>query len=548
MLPGCLFTSQLGRGDFIYAASKTKIWMASLHSLRQQLANLVEHFKVEEAFHLLGSQRAMGTLDLQGIELELHIMAGYAYLHHCRPKEAMLHFNDHIDPRDLLLSLLECIPPGPEEYSPELRALLARKPLKADAITTSETEATTPLTCGVIFTGDEQTPEASSERGKKHVTEGHSDAGHEDRDGAEDSYWAQWEGLCPYNTYAGELHHAWLETFETFPLVPRSGDDANEVIYRQVTECGAVTATTFLEHAWELFKDEVTLYFRSRLRQSSDVYARAMEYALLVLALEAQDHRAAYRVVAFGVSIRLEDCYDLLSSLREYRLLACLLFRRGYVREANELLALRVHVSSILPPPEIKPLDAARATSPAYKIVPETMHVHLNRLLAPPLTSPHQNTARSQTGGGSSLNVTSTLTALPPSLTEAMYLVSKLNLAALRELLQEDPEASWTVDEEGCSLLHVLFGLLVSLGRSDEDMTSEGGGALLNLVLSCAILLLDYGTPVSVVSAQGFSCLDVVALAARDAFLDIILAALLADREVKDIAAAVEKGNPMPIV
>ncbi|RNF25341.1 uncharacterized protein Tco025E_02224 [Trypanosoma conorhini] len=555
MLPGCLFSSQLGRGDFLYAASKTKIWMASLHSLRQQLANLVEHFKVEEAFHLLGSQRARGSLDLQGIELELHIMAGYAYLHHCRPKEAMLHFNDHIDPRDLLLSLLECIPPGPDEYSPELRALLATRPLKAEnAVAASKTENITAPTSGVAGTRDAQAAKVAPEKEKRDILEGHGEVAQEVSDDADGGYWAQWEGPCPYNTYAGELHHAWLETFETFPLVPSGGDAEREVIYRQVTEWGAVTATAFLEHAWELFKDEVILYFRSRLRQSSDVCARAMEYALLVLALEAQDHRAAYRVVACGSSIRLEDCYDLLASLREYRLLACLLFRRGYVREANALLARRVYVSSILPPPEVRPPGAVGARSPAYTILPEAMHVHLDRLLNLSPTSPCPGAARTQTWGGGgrggggggegSLNVT----PLPSSLTEAMYLVSKLNLPALRELLQEDLAASCTVDEEGCSLLHVLFGLLVLLESSDDDVTSEGKSALLNLVLSCAILLLDHGAPVSVVSTQGLSCLDVVALAAGDAVLDIILAALLADKEVKDIAAAVEKGKPMPVL
>ncbi|KAF8292628.1 hypothetical protein TcYC6_0114080 [Trypanosoma cruzi] len=530
MLPGCLFSSQLGRGDFLYAASKKKIWMASLHSLRHQLANLVEYFKVEEAFHLLGSQRAIGTLDLQGIELELHIMAGFAYLHHCRPKEAVLHFNDHIDPRDLLLSLLECIPPGPEEYSPELRALLARKHLKKDTSATPKAGRSTTLKAGVASTHDES----------------YENSDNDDKNGV-DNYWAEWEGRCPYNTYAGELHHAWLETFETFPLVPRNNDNVDESTYRQVTEWGAVTATDFLEHAWELFKDEIVLYFRFRLSQASDVYARAMEYALLVLALEAQDHRAAYRIVAYGSSIRLEDCYDLLSSLREYRLLACLLFRRGYFQEANSVLTSRVHVSSILPSLEGNPPDATGVISPAYKILPEVMHVHLDRLLNAPLKSPCMNAMRHSTHEKRvSLNMTPTTTVLPASLTEAMYLVSKLNLSALRELLHESPEVSWTLDEEGCSLLHVLFSLLVLLETSEQDMTPEGKSALLNLVLSCAILLLDYGAPVAILNAQGLSCLDVVALVADDALLDIILTALLADNDLKEIADAVEKGNTMP--
>lgn len=540
-LPGCLFTSQLGRGDFLYAASSTKIWMVALHSLRHQLADLVESFKVEEAFHLLGSQRARTSLDWQEIELELHIMAGFALLHHCRPKEAMLHFNDHVDPRDLLLLVPECIPPAPEEYSPELHALLNEQKLRKHRGRSANQE----LSLTELVTQNVKHSCNESNKGEKGME---TETIRRERDDDDSGYWAQWEGRCPYNVYAGELHRAWVETYETFPLVPRMNGDENQPALRQVVEWGAVTVTGFLDRAWEQLKDELILYFRLRLSQASDAYARAMEYALLVLALEAQDHRAAYRVVTCGSSLRVEDCYDLLSSLREYRLLACLLHARGCGWAAKDVLTSRVYVSALLPPPAVG-MQTTEELAPSFGLLPKEMRAKLARLLHSFSTSSHRNDTPSLTfGEEGALNQTSFLTLVPPSLSEAMYLVSKLSLPALQELLRENPQVSLTVDEEGCSLLHVLFSLLVLLEDSEKDVVSESGKALLNMVLSCAVLLLDYGASVAVLNAQGLSCLDVVALVADGVFLDIVVATLLADGDVKDVVATVNQDDSVATI
>lgn len=532
-MSGCLFGSQLGGGDFLYAASATKIWMAGLHPLRHQLADLVERFKVEEAFHLLSTQRSRNSLDWQAIELELHVMVGFAYLHRCRPKEAMLHFNDHIDPRDLLLLLPECIPPGPDEYSSELRGLL-----KGDYVGETRTSSD-----GVDFASKDEDV-VNVPVGGNNVEPLLAKCG-PDIGCWDGGFWEEWSGCCPYNTYIGELEKAWLETFETFPTVPRSTDQADGVIHRQVMEWGCITAEGFLERSWEALKDELVVYFRSRLDQASPVHARPMEYALLVLALEARDHREAYQIVVKSSSLSVEDCYDLLCSLHEYRLLACLLYCRGYTQDADRLLRQRVCVSSLLPPWVAGRCNNSKQ-SPAYMNVPTALHSQLTRLLTPlpkneclvvaDLSSPR--------GAHSPNDVDETHTInLPLSLSLPMYLVSHLNIPALQELLAEDPDAAVITDEEGCTLLHVLFSLFISVRDLTEGEAMTKGSALVGLVLSCAVLLLDHGADVAAPNVHGITCLDVLAIAAGGAFFDIVVSALLADRDVRKAAAFTNKDD-----
>nr|CCC94512.1 conserved hypothetical protein [Trypanosoma congolense IL3000] len=529
-MAGCLFGSQLGRGDFLYAASPTKIWMAGLHSLRYQLADLVERFKVEEAFQLLSAQRSRTNVNWQGIELELHIMVGFAYLHRCRPKEAMLHFNDHIDPRDLLLLLPECIPPNPEEYSAELCGLLrgnrgeaATSPSKDTSMQGAETEM-----LGGGVSADATVPASDS-------TAGLGGSG----------FWAEWNGCCPYNTYVGELEKAWLETFDTFPLLPHSVSQSDEVVHRQVMEWGYISSEVFLKLSWEVFKDELIVYFRSRLEQASPVYARAMEYALLVLVLETRDHCAAYQIVTNSSYLCVEDCYDLLLELHEYRLLACLLHRRGYTHEADRVLKTRVYVSSLLPRYLLQRRDN-NELSPAYTNIPTSLHARVQQLLCPQAKNAlsgmlvprdSEDVGALNNGGARSP------TPQPSSLSLAMYLVSHLNVPALQKLLVEDPGAAATVDEEGCTMLHVLFSLLMVAGNLGYDELLERGGAMLGLVLSCALLLLDHGADPSLLEVHGLSCLDVLAVAADGVFLDATVAALLADREVRKARSSNNRGN-----
>lgn len=380
-LPGGLFASQLARGDALFVAGKRALWMASLYSLRQQLADLVEHDRVEEAFQLLAAQRARTSLDLQDLELELHVMAGFTYLHRCRPQEAMQHFNDHIDPRDLLLHLPECtVPTTPAAYSPALQSVLyPHRPAQAkyrggtSGLATAVVPSSAPpppppvtLSNTLPSIGKERTVTESEESGEVSSSSGSS------RDG---TLWSGWEGPCPYNTYAdaGGLRKAWLETFETYPVCGEDTPTAvasaktakpssttiaaekargthfnSDALVRIAPGLGPVTADQFLVRCWATFKDAVVHYFFSRLPYAEADYARAMELAVLVLSLERRDFRSAYAVVGNGAHLRVEDCYDLLVSLREYRLAACLLFRRGYVDAAQAMLRQRVYLSSYL--------------------------------------------------------------------------------------------------------------------------------------------------------------------------------------------------------
>ncbi|CCW71538.1 unnamed protein product [Phytomonas sp. Hart1] len=150
-------------------------------------------------------------------------------------------------------------------------------------------------------------------------------------------------------------------------------------IIRQVPNMGCVTAEEFMARCWQDFEDSILEYFSFRLsklwkeavvttvivssgvddfnlNKSSEISqeklsaAQVMEYVLLVLALRQQDDRGVYRVVSTSIGLQVADCYDLLLGLGEYRILSCLLFRRGFVRDAFALLRSRVYVSSYFSP------------------------------------------------------------------------------------------------------------------------------------------------------------------------------------------------------
>ncbi|CCW60809.1 unnamed protein product [Phytomonas sp. EM1] len=150
-------------------------------------------------------------------------------------------------------------------------------------------------------------------------------------------------------------------------------------ITRQVPNMGCVTAQEFTARCLQDFRDAILEYFSFRLaklwkevagtpatgasgadgtnannlREICDEKlsaAQVMEYVLLVLALNQQDDRGVYRVISTSIGLQVEDCYDLLVGLGEYRILSCLLFRRGFVRDALALLRSRVYVSSYFSP------------------------------------------------------------------------------------------------------------------------------------------------------------------------------------------------------
>lgn len=586
-LPGCLYASQLARGDNVLVASPQTIWMLRLCSLRHQLADLVKLFRVEEAFNLLEAQRKRSRQSLQSLEKELHIMAGFAYLHHGRCKEAMHLFSDDLDPRDLLVLIPECTAVGHHQESETSRRLLrSSSPLPASN-STADT-AFRKVECSVV---DAAELEGST------VAEPLPPL-------AASSLWAEWPGPCPYNTVS-DIQRAWLETFESFPAVPHTGRSTASPVHmmRQVPQLGAVTTAMFLERCWSRLKDAVRSYFSTRLTNlnADGTSVRVMEYVLLILSLELEDHRAVYRLVSCGRGLQVEDVYHLFLRLKEYRLLSCLLHRRGYVREAEHLLRSRVYVSSYFTPLQRQPVPSMesinRILTPltditmkvawaevlpmrALFMLPPGTRLSVQRTLLrmkTPFTSAAQDAAREdatvfhrwlvdtaqQYRERMRDNFTHRLVArqgwnpcitgcaawphvgpaqvildgalVPTAYAEVFYLIEKMNVVGLRFLLQSQPELVHCRDAEGHGPLHLLFSLLSLLDEQEEGngrLTLEQRTDALQLLLAAMSALLDAGCPTDTISSYGLSVLDVAAASCDGAYLDVVTAGLQSCVEV----------------
>ncbi|KAI5688332.1 hypothetical protein MNV84_02695 [Leishmania braziliensis] len=134
---------------------------------------------------------------------------------------------------------------------------------------------------------------------------------------------------------------------------------------------------------------------------------------------------------------------------------------------------------------------------------------------------------------------------VPSALTAFFYLVEKLDVVGVKQLLSCQPRLAQLRDEEGDTALHVTMSqlALVCPARTCDAHPSHSQSPALAalqmpfLQLLCALngLLVHFGCPVGLLNHYGWSCLDVaaVACAGNTTAFDMVTAALLAAVEVR---------------
>lgn len=389
-----------GHGTAIFVASDRSVWSLQLFPLRAQLAAMVQTGHSEEAFQLLAfhQQRAMALEEGSGgsassihvaplavLERDLHRMVGFARLFRGDIGPAIRSFRSHLDPRELLLCLPDCVPPHAMSLvPPPSKPPASSYPTATDGIGREEKVTARPEVTSkphreghVVLHGADTNLSAAEVRfflfgdAAKHTCEERRGGG----DGtctaaaavaAHASYWEEWDGPCVYNSSPGEVERAWRASFDAAAAASA------------LTGTTATSVDCFVSQCYATLKDEVRRWFAEELALAestasaapvrgdassfstqmdgvvvhssslallsapflNNIHRRAMAYASLVLAWQARDFRAAYRVVSSASSngLRVSDCEDVLCCLGEHRLLALLCFQAGDGERCAELL------------------------------------------------------------------------------------------------------------------------------------------------------------------------------------------------------------------
>ncbi|KPA82662.1 hypothetical protein ABB37_02495 [Leptomonas pyrrhocoris] len=416
-LPGIRHGALYGHGSSLFVASDRTVWSLQLYPLRAQLAEMVQAGRSNEAFQLLAfhQQRALSLLPsgtglgdgeqlhlprhphpLALLEGDLHRMAGFVSLYKGDVAAAIDSFRGHLDPRELLLSVPDCIPPHALAFkpsrsissataaSPDVEELPEPLPLTS-AVSLSKTvggghvlhHVEAPLSAADVrsFLFSDSATTLAEQRditAEGAVTNTGEPSVHV-------SYWDQWNGPCVYNSGTGDVSRAWRAAFDSHSLTStpdafaarcyeelkdelrrwfaaallspeaealsaRAGKEAAE------ESCGGPTATPRRDA-----DDDGPLSLPTSVPAHADppTHRRAMAHASLVLAWQARDFHTAYTIVARATTTGLcvEDCDDVLRYLREFRLLALLHFQVGDGAACECLLRNSVCLSTTLPLP-----------------------------------------------------------------------------------------------------------------------------------------------------------------------------------------------------
>ncbi|CAC9482582.1 hypothetical protein conserved [Leishmania donovani] len=397
-LPGIRYGALRGQGTSVCVASDRTVWMLQLSPLRVQLAEMVTGGNSEAAFQLLAFHRrraaavarnAAAAADaddaLRAVESDLHCMAGFAALHRGEVAEAIRYLRNHVDPREVLLALPDCIPPT--TATPAAHDLVSGAPVQQAGVDVYVLDHV------VTISAEDAYDELLRQSAVSACAEA---AAAPDTSGTPpSSYWDSWRGPCVYNSFGGNVAEAWRVAFTA----------------RSSSSTSMGTVEDFVTSRFDLLKAEVRAWFAEELlqpvsnagaipsaaapptvatrtsidRESMEcsgaslpiattitsllppptllvAHRRAMEYASLVLAWEARDYRMAHQVVAsVSQALRVEDCADMLRHLREYRLLAVLQFRTGQGEACLSTLRNMVSVSAVL---QLRHGHAAAQTTP----------------------------------------------------------------------------------------------------------------------------------------------------------------------------------------
>ncbi|GET87930.1 hypothetical protein, conserved [Leishmania tarentolae] len=385
-LPGILYGAQRGQGSSVCVASDRTVWLLQLSPLRVQLAEMVTDGNSEAAFQLLAFHRrgtaaaarnAAAGADaddaLRAVESDLHRMAGFAALHRGDVAEAIRYLRGHVDPREVLLALPDCIPPS--AATPALQG-------------SGSSSATVQQTSVDVYVLDHIVKVSSMDMYDELLRQSAASAGAEasavqDTAGTTtSSYWDSWRGPCVYNSFGGNVAEAWRVAFAAGASSSSSTGTVEDFVTSRFDLLKAKVRAWFAEALLEPVGDARVLpraaaspaaVGRTSIdRESMEgsgaslpstaattsllpppallvCHRRAMEYASLVLAWEARDYRAAHQVVAsISQALRVEDCADMLRHLREYRLLAMLQFRTGQGEACRAIIRNVVSVSAVL--------------------------------------------------------------------------------------------------------------------------------------------------------------------------------------------------------
>lgn len=488
-LAGVLFGSKFGQGDTIYAASASKLWMLRIHSLRSQLAGLIQRYKVTDAFHLLSYQRRSAP-QFAVIERELNVMAGFSYLYHGRASDAMHHFGGLIDIREILRHL-----PGlcPEALRQRLQPDDAATPKSSED--TAARAATLQRLHNALLSAGEQDPSLQrfheTESDEASYLEGWWSCSAHNRIGIRGA-----ENLSPTaspllgrrksikpvvgctiddiwtQSFLKELPEAESPPVAPSPAVKRQSSSIESPLAAaeplRVTDFGVLTCAEFLRRCRLELKRELGCYAMSTLSTSSHHQRRAAEYALLVLCLQSCHWTGAFHLVDVGRSLSLCEAYYLLHDATEFRLLCRLLWRRGLASEATALYEATLSVNRMLPPLVVPHGDAEMHFPSDFEKRHRALFESFDELLARPqreaLQQPQPLSAAAVAG------VLPMCGAWCMALSEIFIAVDHLDVAHLDAVLKENPAALYYLDIDGNNLLMLTVAYAHSMpSRSNYE-------------------------------------------------------------------------------
>lgn len=315
--------------------------MIVMESMPSQWASLVETNQMYTALRWCEREWSRGFVPpttLQLMEEELRYRAGFQLLYSGRIREGMdfLEGATRLDVRELCRLVPECLPVVKDSGGPNPGRYDDHHPWP----TTTE-----------------------SSRGVHHCDGRPVSNGKGKGDAAkvvhflpaepETDYWAEWHPT-PFNAHPDRLEASWCEGYRSRQRRGLQNESSTASGPLSTTTNKPASLYAFLEDCWCELKERVEAMLQ---KYSADqdrhhdalcpAQSRAAAYALLVLALERRDWSAAH-ACCLSPHLFLSDVHDLLSSLGEYRLLACVLWRAGYYSEADRLMQSRLYLSGLL--------------------------------------------------------------------------------------------------------------------------------------------------------------------------------------------------------
>lgn len=555
-LPGVLYGSKFGSGDTIYAASGNKLWMLRIHSLRSQLAGLIHRYQVSDAFHLLSYQKR-SSAQYAMIERDLNVMAAYAHLYHGNATEAMHHFAGLVDVRELLRHLPELCP---REVQNMLKSSDDTASSSPSLLPDDEQQQRDRVIAKLIESINQQRSEATAEARATHetmwltaaeeeaFTQGWCAASPHNRVGIRGGevvllpFIAQ-DGVASPPSAANtatrrrqstksiigtSIETIWKSVFAELPAADAnamppakgastsraatasssptsspltSGTDAAAPRRMVVEMGGLVTEGAFVAHCRHELKREMGCYITSTLSTSTRDQRRAAEFALLMLCLQSRNYSGAYRLVAHGSALCVQDCYWLLHDAQEFRLLVTLLRSRGLEDAAWALYVAHVAPKAFEASTQQTSTWMTAATQCEWAAIfqqhdatrRESSPIHSRRGGTPTEPQPPRATSLSRPQTPQPSMKGACKYPWQQSLDEIFVALDHMDITHLEVLLRERPDRLLSEDSQGNSLMMIVTHYLARVA----------GGPSSDAILSVVAFLVDSGCPLTHTNADG---------------------------------------------